>query len=351
MSGIGTGSVNMGVPAQIVDIRQRLDLLYNLSVRINTTVTTINSTVNNIYSIVQVINTTTNETNTIVKLINSTTTSILNKTNIILNNTNIILNDTTYIKDLLNCNGSTDSPICDKIQSLNTTIQQLLNLTIELNTTAHNINITIGDINVTGVNVTVNVDFTNLTSKLKEIKGYINCTNVTGYPNTSVCIRLERIENLTAIINSSLNSIYNTTIYWNTTVFGNLTLEDIFNAISNITVNTSDVLESIRGIKEFQQEVIFLITDSFNLQQEAGSDFGRGDFSSAADKLVQSNSKLTESMDLILAEQQKIQANTTNSTSSFEFSTKWVVAAMLIIISTVAVLYLFGKEHEEGADK
>ena len=334
--GIGSGAVNMGIPSAIVNIRTRLQQLYNLSVTINKTITSINSTVNIIETIVKVINATTNETNYIVKIINSTANSILNRTNVILNNTLIILNDTGFIIDQLNCNGSNDSPICDKLSTINTSLQLLWNYTLQLNYTANNINVTVGSINVSGVNVTVNVDFTNLTNQLKEVKRYINCTNVTS--NSSACVRLERIENYTLIINSSLTNLFNITTYFNTTVFGNLTFQDIINKISNASVDTSDVIDALRELREFQEEIVFLITDSFGLQQQALADFSKGDFASAADSLIEANSKLMQSLGMLTAEEESLQ-NAEAAGSNYE----WVLILMLAIAVIFLSVYLFGK--------
>jgi len=107
---IGTGTVDMNVSSEIIEVIEYLNDIFNLTISINLTINQINSTVNHIETIVNVINTTTNETNAIVKAINETTTIILNQTTTIFDNTIIIMNDTSFIYDMLNCNGTNDSP-------------------------------------------------------------------------------------------------------------------------------------------------------------------------------------------------------------------------------------------------
>jgi len=350
LQGIGTGTVNMGTPASITNLVKRIIQIKNLTVIINNTVTQINNTVNEIENIVAVINTTTNETNYIVKVINTTTTSILNKTNLIYNNTLVIMNDTATIIDLLNCNGTVDTPLCSKIAVLNNSLYNLWNYTLQLNNTAHNINISIGNINVTGVNVTVQVDFSNLTTLLRDVKRYINCTNITAQPNTSVCNRLDRIENLTLVINNSVENLWNITQYFNTTVFGNLTFQDILDAITNATGDTSDVREALIDLREFQEEVVFLVTDSFGLQQQAQADFSQGNIVSAADNLVMANTKLMKSLDILLKEEAEL---TGEGTSIAEKGTRtWMWVAVIVALALILVVYyLFSYVPESGESK
>jgi hypothetical protein len=354
LTGVGTGSVNMGTAANIVSVMGRINLIYNILTVINTTVVDINNTVNNINSIVTVINTTTQDTNAIVRDINNTANSILNKTQILLNNTNTILSDTQFIADQLNCNGTSDSPICDKVSSINQTVQSLWNITVILNNTANNLNITvIENINTSGVNVTVSVDLTNLTDLLRDVKEYINCTNVSGYPNTALCIRLDRIENNTIIINSTVQSLLNTTTYFNTTVFGSLSFQDIIDAIDNISVDTSDVLEELEELRSFDEEIVFLITDSFGLQQNAKDDFVKGDVSSAVDKLVDANSELRKATDrLLILEKEGLMSVDQETPESESFNTKWIWISLIAILAIgMLCVYLLKKVPPDKSGK
>lgn len=343
LSGIGTGTVSMGTPADIVSVINRLNVILNISGTINTTVTNINTTVNGIESIVDAINTTTNDTNAIVKDINNTANSILTDTQTILSNTNTILSDTAIIIDQLNCNTTNDSPICDKVRVLNQTVQELWNLTLLVNYTAGNLNITIiENINTSGVNITVNVDLTNLTNLLLDVKTYINCTNATDQVNISVCNRLKRIENYTDIINNTLESLLSTTTYFNTTVFGNLTFQEILDAIDNVSVDTSEVLSALQELREFDEELVFLITDSFGLQQSAKDDFLKGGVVSAADKLSEANDRLRKTMDLIVLEKDRllVQREVAEPEEIPAKKTNQRLIALIAALAIILVIYL-----------
>ncbi|MCK4589626.1 MAG: hypothetical protein KAT77_04225 [Nanoarchaeota archaeon] len=338
LTGVGTGAVNMGVASQITGIFDRLDLIYNLTVAINETVLDINETVENIKYIVEIINTTTQDTNVLVKAINSTSYEILNKTEYLVNHTNLILNDTQFISDQLNCNGTDDSPICDSVNLLNQSLYDLLNLSLMINYTAYNLNITvIENINTSGLNITVEVDLSNITTSLLEIKTFINCTNTSF--DSSLCNRVARIENNTLFINNTLKTILDTTTYFNTSVFGNLTFQEILDAIDDITIDTSEVLTELQESRAFSEEIVFLITDSFGLQQQAGREFASGNVGSALNSLTEAQAKLGQAADGLAAEREGLAAEELGS-----FSTSWVwVAFVFILIAGVVIFYLFGR--------
>ena len=345
VTGTGNGTVNMGMNSTIISVIDTITKITNITRVINSTVNNINSTVTQINSIVNFINQTTQDTNIIVNQINQTTTSIYNKTNIIISNTNIILNDTSYIIDLLNCNGTTDTPICDKVRQLNNSVYYLLNFSQIINYTANNLNITIIKyINTSGVNVSINIDFTNITNRLREIKTYINCTNATAQPNTSVCNRLERIENYTAIINSSVNNLFNITTYFNNTFLGNYTFIDILNKISNSSADTTIVKNALDELRAFDEETVFLITDSFGLQQQAYADLEKGDVISAADNLIESNAKLRQTLDMITLEQQKLASGQQTQAAQASKGTDWTLITLLVTLMVVIMIYVTSRK-------
>lgn len=350
---VGNGTVDMGTPSDITSVITMILRITNITKIINTTVMDINTTVTQINNIVNVINQTTKDTNIIVKQINTTSNTILTNTNTIITDTNIIMDDTTYIIDLLNCNGTNDSPICDKIRQINTSVYQLFNLTWLLNYTANNLNITvIENINTSGINISVYIDFINLTNMLREVKSAINCTNMTAQPNTSVCSRLENIENNTLIINSSLNSLWNITAYFNNTVFGNYTFIDILERISNVSADTTVIKDALEELRSFDEEIVFLITDSFGLQQTAYADFNKGDIVSAADNLAESNTKLTRTIDLMLQEQQKLSPQQAAAQNPKK-STNSTLLTLILALMAVVMLYVASKKNtppkkEEG---
>ena len=344
LNNIGTATVNMGIPSQITGIIDTLEALYNLSIQINTTVTEINSTVNQIEILVDVINATTNETNYIVKQLNQTIYDISNKTSIILNNTNQIINNTDDIKELIDCDNVSDSPICSSLDSMNNTIVYLQNITIELNQTLSNFSVNL-TVNLSDQNLSMNVtpNLTNVMLIIEDIRAELNCTNVTGEPNASICKRLIRIENNTQIINSTVIDINNLINYFNNTVFGNITLQQIYDQISNITVDTSELLAEIRKIREFDEELVFLVTDAFGMANEARTAAANGNLSDAAEKLRLANARLNEAT--IKLAQSRGDAEKELYEGDLPLPTvMWILGIILVALVTV---YLFQKVPED----
>jgi hypothetical protein len=338
----------MGTPTQIVGFIDTIERIYNLTVLINITTTEINSTVNTIEYVTGIINATTNETNYIVKQLNLTLDQIANNTAIILNNTNQIINNTADIKELIDCDNVSDSWMCDALDSMNTTIWHIQNLTIFLNNTLSNITINL-TVNLSDQNLSINVtpDLTNITLIIDDIRAELNCTNVTNEPNASICKRLIRIENNTQIINTTVNDINNLINYFNATIFGNITLQDIYDRITNITLDTSDLLTEIRRIREFDEELVFLVTDAFGMANAARDAAESGNLSEAADKLREANKKLTEAAVKLQAARNESQAEVSGEGVSVGFLT-WVGVIVCLII--ILGFYLFQKvppEQEE----
>jgi len=340
--GIGTGSVNMGVPAAIVGIQSQINDIYILLSLVNTTTININNTVNLIENLVNIINATTIDTNTVVKQINNTVNIISNRTDQILNNTVLIINDTTEIKELIDCDNVSDSPMCSWIDDINTTATNIQNILIQINQTLSNYSVNI-TVNLSNQNLSINVtpDLTNISIIIEDIKAELNCSNVTGEPNTSICKRAIRIENNTIIINNTVNTINSLINYFNSTVFGNITLQDIYDSITNITVDTSSLLDEIRRVREFDEELVFLVTDAFGMQQAARNDLSNGNVGAAAEKLRQANEKLKLATERLIQTQGDIvREGPVAADSGFQ----WVIISSLIIIAAGMVfMYLFSK--------
>jgi hypothetical protein len=348
LQGIGATSVNMGVPTTIINIIQQINEIYNLLTVINSTTININNTVTRIENIVNIINSTTIDTNNIVKQINNTVNQINNKTTLILNNTNTIISDTSTIKDLLNCNGSVDTPMCTQLDSLNSSVTNITNLIININATLANLSIDI-DVNLSDQNISINVtpDLTNITIIIEDIMAELNCTNITGEPQGAICRRVIRIENNTISINNTVNSINNLINYFNSTVFGNITIQDIIDALNNVTVDTSSLLSEIRRVREFDEELVFLVTDAFGLAQEARAAAGGGDLGEATAKLREANSRLAQATQRLMEAQKEGAGLVTEKKSLMDSMFPWIVALLAILIIG---FYLFAKVPPESSE-
>ena len=94
-------------------------------------------------------------------------------------------------------------------------------------------------------------------------------------------------------------------------------------------------MEEIREARAFDEEVVFLITDSFGLQQSAQNDFANGDLGSAVNKLFQANDNLIQATDRLLTEKEGLEVTQT------DFSASWVWMGMFFIVIVGVVMFYF----------
>jgi len=155
--------------------------------------------------------------------------------------------------------------------------------------------------------VTVNMDtaasIVNLQQRINDLYTTINTINST----------VNIIQNVITYINSSIYSINQSTGGANLTLIST-TVSSILNATNE---NATLILTKVRQLREFQEEVVFLITDSFGLQDAAKAQLAGGDREGALKSLEEANKKLKEAANKL----EGLQAETTeaqeaNSTGS-----------------------------------
>jgi hypothetical protein len=149
-------------------------------------------------------------------------------------------------------------------------------------------------------------------------------------------------------MNQSITTINDLVNYFNNTVFNGISLTDIYNSLSNITVDTTELLDEIQKIREFGEELVFLITDSFGLQQSARTDLSNGDLNSAASKLREANSRLKEvstRLNELQAEASEEQEETLKTAAG---DNSWLAPLFaFFIIAIIVVIYLFSKPPQK----
>jgi len=284
--------------------------------------------------------------------INLTTTNMQATINIINGTVNTIkiTTDNIYIDtqnmiDLLNCNGTVDTPICNVSTDLNNSIQLLINITNSTNNQVNNINNTLYVMNQS---ITNNFNYTwgliqNISVSVGNISISMNCSDPLNNYSDSVCAYVQRIETNTIDINNTVNNALNIVQYINGTRWNNLTAWDLYQAILNQSIDIDDeiqeIITAISRLQEFQEELVFLVTDAFGLQESARRDLENGDLSSAATKLREANDKLNAAaIGLIEAQNQAAEQ------AADEEEYKWVIAALLAMISIAGVfVYLFSR--------
>jgi hypothetical protein len=147
--------------------------------------------------------------------------------------------------------------------------------------------------------------------------------------NTTFEAKLDYINNSITTINSTVNGITNTVNQINTTV-NNLntaailaylatinstttqSLQEINNTFIQIEQNTTAILKSIRSFRDFQEEAIFLVTDSQSYGRVAQSDFQSGDLQNSAVNLQKSAGSLQQAQKVMSAQEDQVYAENLN---------------------------------------
>lgn len=153
----------------------------------------------------------------------------------------------------------------------------------EINRTVNFINETVSRINttVTEINATINT--------FNQVLSTINAT-VTRL-NTTVT----EINNTVNTLNSTLTSINNTLN------------ESTTRILDQLNENTSLILTKVRLLREFEEEAVFLVTDSFGLQEQARQQLGDGKTKEALESLNEANEKLKEAAERLSVAQNDLQ--------------------------------------------
>ncbi|PIN73879.1 hypothetical protein COV20_02065 [Candidatus Woesearchaeota archaeon CG10_big_fil_rev_8_21_14_0_10_45_16] len=169
---------------------------------------------------------------------------------------------------------------------------------------------------------------------------------------------LSTINETSFFINTTSNTLENIIRYVNETRWNQTTAQDIIDAIisntSSITTNNSEIMTQLERMREFDEELVFLVTDSFGLQEQAREQARAGDRDGALDSLRQANEKLREAADRL----ENLDAGTDHLNSGLlgvssegEDGVFWFWFMFFIIVSCVVIYLLVlkrshRKQHE-----
>ncbi len=338
-----TGTVNMAQATAITSVQTRLQTINTIVTAINTTITVMNTTLVDVETFVIEINATTHAINT--TLYNEVMPYLRNLSA----NISFIKDRTYTLEEYLNCTIKTNDSICfrlELIQNYTDSLEGDINLTLE----------TLKD-----VNTTLNSRFDAVDANLTEIKGLINnlsvnvsdlyvavqnLTNCTQNPNAPLCVYLKDINSTVININTTTTNILDVVNYINQTRWGTITAQQIYDAIENLSlsVDVSEVLSEIRQLREFDEELVFLVTDSFIAQAEAREFADNGDLGSAAEKLLESKLKLDQATSRLDALKQQTLTEQEAAAIGDSFWWIWLVLVGLLVAT---VIYLFQRVPEE----
>lgn len=294
-----TIAVNYGTPASITNIQTLLENMNATLVNVNTLVTEINQTtytiqnyvidingtVTNVYSVVQDIQTTVNNINT---------------------TTNNIYTDTQAIIELLDCDTVSDTPICQFVLDINSTVTSNSVYLNEINATTHNIY----DLNVY-MNQSLTTMQIDITSILQNVTAIYDQNDCDGNADSPVCQYVLDINNTLTSVQGDVTSILNIALYLNNTVWNGLTAQDIINqlnaSINQINVDSQTILTEIQQSQEFNEELVFLVTDAVGMATQSQNSFDSGDLTSSIDSLQRAQKNLEKAARLLEASKDETQ--------------------------------------------
>jgi hypothetical protein len=193
------------------------------------------------------------------------------------------------------------------------------------------------------------IDLSNILSEINIAQDYLNCTINT---QDSVCYRLGLLEAYASEINATTISNYNNILSVNssvTTAIGdintvnnnvqtvngnvlsmNTTLVNLINSkFANLTFDTSGIMDELSSMQSFNEELVFLVTDSVGMQKAAQDSFNKGDLTTTIDDLQKAQKNLETAARII--EKQKTNTQVTADTQGMSvlgklsyFITKWL---------------------------
>ena len=259
---IPTWEINAYNPGQI---QQSLTVSDTISINYSQTDTlrSIQDELDHIYDVVNSINSTVDEIKSIVTTINSTVNRIETNTIAINSTVNNIYIDTQTIIGMLNC--TQFSEVCDRLQVINSTV--------------NNIETIVTDMNTTMIDRFDRIDgnLSYIIGVVDEIEDKLDCNNTQPSGNV-ICDKLDNITSYVVDINTTVH-------YINETRWGNITAQMLYDKIDSSASNLTLILTKIRQLKEFEEEAVFLVTDSVVKQQEAKNAVANGNYDTAIEKL------------------------------------------------------------------
>jgi hypothetical protein len=142
---------------------------------------------------------------------------------------------------------------------------------------------------------TIQNTVTNIQSTVNNINSTVNdIYDLAVYINSSMLTLETADQDILNAINNSRDDILAALNTSETNIINNLT-QQIINNIGNLSLNTTNIMNELEYMQGFNEELVFLVTDSVGLADSAKTDVKEGDFASATDKL----SKAQKNLDIV----------------------------------------------------
>jgi len=333
LSPTDTQTVNYASSASINSIQTQLN-------RIDSNVILINNSVVTIQTLVEEINSTTHTIDTNLLNVNTTLYNQINAINQSLstqmtNNFNSLTSDISdlstqmtnfenNVQALVNCTSSPSAPLCSRIDEINTSLtnvqNNLLTINTSLSTQINNVNSSIMNELSTQFN-SVYANFTYTNSLIESVNGTlytaINSINLSGANVTvdlsEVLSGLSEINTTTNSIQSDVTDLGNNLLSINSSLASSITsnsasiLSAINNGFASLNSSTQEILTELSYMQDFNEELIFLVTDSVGLANEGKAELANGNPEVAIKKLNAAEDKLLQAKDLMQKEKKPLE--------------------------------------------
>ncbi|MFC1753480.1 hypothetical protein ACFL96_08820, partial [Thermoproteota archaeon] len=104
-----------------------------------------------------------------------------------------------------------------------------------------------------------------------------------------------------------------------------------------------EIIEKLERLEDFNEEMVFLITDSIVMEREAQQALVKGDRDAATDKLMQASNRLQQVSNMINERESGIRDGTGSMVLDI---TSWWLPVLIIIMIMVLAFYLFSRPNE-----
>ncbi|MBI4441018.1 hypothetical protein HY639_02520 [Candidatus Woesearchaeota archaeon] len=181
--------------------------------------------------------------------------------------------------------------------------------------------------------------------QLVGIGGTINSNLSVASSVTSIFGRINEIFNLVVSINNTVSNTNSVVNSIQTTVNNiNSTVNAILDNVTLIKANTESILDRIVSMQEFDEEIVFLVTDAFGLQQQARQELAGGNSDSAIQRLREANHRLEEAAAKMVVQQTAL---TTQGQPTAPADDSWVMTTVLLIAIFSAGIFIIAKRPEK----
>lgn len=325
-----TQTVNYAVSSQITSIQSQLD-------QIESNTVTINNTLNGFSILLDEINATTHTTGSDLLSINSSLSTQINDmfvnlssemdaTQLQISSLSTQVSDfENTVQQLVNCTANPTADLCVKVDNVATAVaniqSDLTNINSSLSTQIDGVSTQITNLNST-VMSELSTQFTNVANNFSYTNSLILDINssLEGL-NINFTGDINELTSLTSTINTSVTNMYSDLLSINTTINGQLS------AFNN---RFDEIMSELSYMQGFNEELVFLVTDSVGLAQESQTAYNNGDTAEATAKLEEATALLVEAQDYIESEKARTENEYNQATNKgFKKIVYWVEGLFL----------------------